>query len=352
MLPLASERTCQEREAELRTVLGDLSTQLGVAAEATADGATRKHGPPFATQLEQPAKMLADLRGTANAAAIKAAWNEAGEVLFRWDAALQDTLSAGGIGLSRGYALGRALADVYWGLVPAVPAVAAPPQPNTSWEFLLGAERVELIDTSLRTIEPMYYPTTAPAISATVHAWAVLVERGKICDVCGPTDEPMTKLGAQLHWWHELLVTGVDPETLLKPYAGQPSHEISWKALRRFAPEALIGLGGFLSLFGLALATTLLHGTGWVKVILGALGVIGLSIGAVQAALKNAAQSLFGRMRMDLYADLVITAITELPAEVTRTECLGLAVRSAAESRPVTSSLPRDRPPLGQLQNT
>jgi hypothetical protein len=340
MLPLPSERGTEEWEMELRKVLGALSKDVELVQTPLTTGATAS---PFATQLELPAKNLAAFRDTetpTGATNTATAWNEAGEILFKWDAAFQDILATSGVELLRAYELGRALSDIYWALIPSTPSAASLPQPNCSWEFLLGDERVETIDTLLRTLESAYFPTTAPVVAATIHAWAVLVARGDVRTRCGPVQDVMAKLAAQLHWWHELLVTGVDPETLLKPYAGQPSRKISWKALRRFAPEALLAGGGFLALFGLALGTVQFTASGWLKVVLAAVGVLGISVGGIQAAVKNAAQSLFGRLKMDLYADLVITAVTELPDVVKTTKTLKKAVHQGIAGRSVTSSLP------------
>jgi len=67
-----------------------------------------------------------------------------------------------------------------------------------------------------------------------------------------------------------------------------------------------------------------------------AVGVLGVSVGGVQGALKNATQSLIG-LRADLYSDLVTTAISSLPP-------MGRgkrrAVRKAIRARTVTGALP------------
>lgn len=129
----------------------------------------------------------------------------------------------------------------------------------------------------------------------------------------------------------------MDPETLLKPYAVLRFTKITPKVLRTFAAEIAIGVVGLAGFIGLAIMTIKVQGfPGW-KTIAAVVGVLGISVGGVQAALKNATQSLVGRLRADLYSDLVTTAISSLPP-------MGRgkrrAVRKAIRARTVTAALP------------
>ena len=58
------------------------------------------------------------------------------ELLYGFDAHIQDTLAARAFGTASAYQLGRAVAETYWALDPTAPA--ADP---TSWQFLLGPDR-------------------------------------------------------------------------------------------------------------------------------------------------------------------------------------------------------------------
>ena len=124
---------------------------------------------------------------------------------------------------------------------------------------------------------------------------------------------------------------------MLKPYAVLRFTQITPRVLRTFAAElvlAAVGLGGLVIL---AILTTQVHAIpGW-KTLAAVVGVLGISIGGVQASLKNATQSLIGRLRADLYSDLVTTAISSLPP-------MGRgkrrAVRKAIRARTVTAALP------------
>jgi len=75
---------------------------------------------------------------------------------------------------------------------------------------------------------------------------------------------------------------------------------------------------------------------GW-KTVAAVAGVLGIAIGGVQAALKNATQSLLGRLQADLYADLVAGAVTSLPPLPPKARRSSL---KAAQARTVTSPLP------------
>ncbi len=79
---------------------------------------------------------------------------------------------------------------------------------------------------------------------------------------------------------------------MLKPYAVLRFTKITPRVLRTFAAElvlAAVGLGGLVIM---AILTTQVHSIpGW-KTLAAVVGVRGISIGGVQASLKNATQSL------------------------------------------------------------
>ena len=87
----------------------------------------------------------------------------------------------------------------------------------------------------------------------------------------------------------------------------------------------------------MAILTTQVHSIpGW-KTLAAVVGVLGISIGGVQASLKNATQSLIGRLHADLYSDLVTTAISSLPSLGKEEKA---AVRKAVRARTVTAARP------------
>jgi hypothetical protein len=334
VLPLPSERSPTEQAIELRRVLADLAASLRAAMPPSGTPPV-----PFAERLEDAAKALDHARKQQDGPAAETAWQTVAELIYAWDAAFQDALASRSIDHSRAYELGRALAEMYWALDPNAPGPAGSGasdlNPNC-WEFLFGADRVTVVDERLRSLAPHYHPATASAVAATVHAWAAIAASGTL----RPSKDTATveqALRQQLTYWHELLVVDVDPETLLKPYAVLRFTKITPKVLRTFAAEivlAAVGLGGLVIL---AILTTKVHGIpGW-KTLAAVVGVLGISIGGVQASLKNASQSLIGRLRADLYSDLVTTAISSLPPMRKKEKA---AVRRAVRARTVTAALP------------
>jgi len=210
---------------------------------------------------------------------------------------------------------------MYWALDPEVPALVLPGAsrlaPNC-WEFLFGTDRLNIVDERLRSLAPRYHPATASAVAETVHAWATVVAKGQARS-SKDTAAVEQALRQQLTYWHELLVVDVDPETLLKPYAVLRFTKITPKVLRTFGAEIAIGVVGLAGLIGLAIMTIKVQGfPGW-KTLAAAVGVLGVSIGGAQGALKNATQSLIG-LRADLYSDLGTTATSSLPPDGKREE--------------------------------
>jgi hypothetical protein len=332
MLPLPSERSPTEQVIETRRALAALATTLAVAESPSSSPASS-----YSDQLEDACKVLEAARSASDDAATLKAWNDVAEVIYRWDAAFQDAVVGRSIDNARGYELGRALAETYWALDPDVPAIDGTGKlMPSSWEFLFGAERVGVIDERLRSLAPHYRSATAPAVSATLHAWASLVADGQLR---ARPDRPAVQasLATQVGYWRELIVVSVDPETLLKPYAVLRFTRITPKVLRSFAAELIIGSVGLAGLVVVAFLAVKVQGAAGWKTVAAVAGVLGVTIGGVQAALKNATQSLLGRLRADLYTDLVTDAVTSLPPLRRRAK---RAPRHAMKARSVTAPLP------------
>jgi hypothetical protein len=172
-LPLRIERSPDELRIEAQQVLGALASKLQV----NADSVNKSN---FSDEVDSEAKVLAQASGAfpapdsatvspVQAAAAPAAIGKAGaaamvapgtpgaaesaspssiaagpidvsagdldsleDLIFRFDAHIQDTLAADSDTVGSAYQLGRALAECYWALDPGDPDSWA------SWSFLLG----------------------------------------------------------------------------------------------------------------------------------------------------------------------------------------------------------------------
>ena len=91
-LPLGPERTAPEQEILAEVVLGALASKLAVDVPTRAAASPP---PSYSSQVQLLAKTLAAQRKTAEGSKeAEKTWNQITEVLYRWDAHIQDVLSA------------------------------------------------------------------------------------------------------------------------------------------------------------------------------------------------------------------------------------------------------------------
>jgi hypothetical protein len=175
------------------------------------------------------------------------------------------------------------------------------PPPGSSYSGLSASasstsgSAVWLPTTGLRPRQP----------SATVHAWASLVADGQLRAV---PDRPAVQvsLAKQIGNWHELVVVDVDPETLLKPYAGQRFTRITPKLVGSFAAEFAIGSVGLGALVSLAsMAVGVQGAVGW-KTVAVVAGVLGVTIGGSRLRSKTL------RSRSSVASELTSTPTSSL----------------------------------------
>jgi hypothetical protein len=385
-LPLASERSPVElgieRVSALFTVateqlhvdaaidseaLKDLTKELSIAPDLTPH--VLAAGPALSPTYAPLARVLViqvlKQRPQPGAKATKVfekLWDALGEVLFHWDAAIQDSLMSASDHLANGYELGRAVAEVYWSLDPdAAPLVKESgtdlPNPQ-SWQFLLGDERRAVISRLLQRLAPYFSSLVAPAVAASVQVWGTVVaplvpkrhvwgtkrqSRKTRPNKWWKADDAQSSLRQQVANWYSLLVAGLDPETLLKPYAVLRSWRSTGKALRVLLSEAVIAVIGvaFIVVFGVLVANASKNST--LETVLAALGAVGITGAGVQARIKAKTQSALARLGQDLSTDLVAGQITVTPTRPQGTSKLWEAneTREAIASRTVTAALSR-----------
>jgi len=289
-LPLRTERTDAELRIESQAVLHQLASALGV------DTATVKGQQVSRTELiDQQAHALA-------VAPTAQAWGTLAGSIYELDAHIQDTLAAGTEMPGAAYQLGRGLAEAYWGLDPAAPAST----PHC-WEILLGEHRIRELTRLAGRLSGYYDPYCAPALAGTLRLWQSVAADQTWRTGAQPA------LYQQLRRWYGLLALSQDPSTLIRPYQVLRNWHASVRVLRALWPQlAVIGVSLGAVIYLITLVASGSSGT-LVRTLLGVLGAAGLSVAAIQAALKNAAQRLLTRLRQDAYTDLVAVAIAVAP---------------------------------------
>jgi hypothetical protein len=293
-LPLRVERSATELRIEAQAVLGQLAGALCVD--------TGKDQQNLTGVIDQQGHALA--RALSEDSAVSAAWKAFADSLFRLDAHAQDTLTARSESQAAAYQLGRGLAEVYRALAPCTDCIKVTPN---CWAFRLGEHRCQELTRLVGRLSRYFDPYCPPAIANTLRLWQTIDSdpawRAKA----------QAQLYEQLRRWHELLIIGQDPSTLIRPYALCKNWRASLHALRAVWIQLVTPA---LSLASVITAITLIangSSTAFVKALLGALGAVGLSAATVQARLKNIAQSLLKRLRQDAYTDLVSVAIAVEP---------------------------------------
>jgi hypothetical protein len=337
-IPLGSERSAAEREVEAEHALaatairlhldwpaprteddaaGSLTAGTGAPDSAAAEGAGGDPGgavgsPNFSAELRRLGKLVADQR-RAQAPAAQASWRELARLLYRWDARIQDELVSMSDSQANAYELGRALAEMYWALDPATPDRIGDGQDArlnpVSWAFLFGEDRRADISRLLGRLTPYFSPTTPAAVAGSVEVW------GKVAasEQWRSADGARLVLLEQVRNWYSLLVAGLDPETMLEPYAGLRSWRIFAKAFRAFGLEMVTGILGIAAIAGFALLLAYAPHQPFLKVLSAALGFLGVTGAGLQARLKATTQSMAARLSVDLSTDLVAEQITVTP---------------------------------------
>jgi hypothetical protein len=322
--------------AQARALAKAREGALAASAAAAPDGVDQAGAPalagvaaadvaaaPIAVAAHVPAVALAPAVALVPAVGDPAAqWDALQELIFKFDAHIQDTLALGPDTVACGYQLGRALAEPYWALDPALDTDNSP----GAWQFLLGSIRCGEIGRLAGRLGAYLHPYTPAAIAGSVQIWKhVAADKAWR----GNAEEYLYR---QMRTWYELAAMQQDPTTLVKPYALTRNHRMIVRALRIFWPEVLgitvaaAALSGFVVLLGENKVNSLLNSA------LGLIAIAGFTTAGLLAKLKNQAQAMVTRLRQDVYTDLVAVAITTAPPmpSVPRT---GLSLALSKHSR-------------------
>ena len=231
-------------------------------------------------------------------------WASLADLIWRFDAHLQDRLSAVSETQAIAYQLGRGLAETYWALDPDAL------HGTKSWNFLLSKDRCSELCRLVGRLSEYLHEYTGPAIAGSVEVWKEVV---KTPDWLGDRRKTQQALYRQTRRWFELLILGQNPTTLVRPGAVMTDYRALLRAMRSFWPQ-LVGIAiGLGFLVALLILVSIGSGPAWAKTVSGILGVGGLSIAGFTGALKNSAQAVLKRWRQDSYTDLVAIAVQTAP---------------------------------------
>ena len=260
------------------------------------------------------------------AAAARQRWADLAELMWQFDAHIQDRLAALSESQAIGYQLGRGLADTYWALNPGQQDGSA------SWSFLLGERRCNELSRLTGRLAAYMGEYTAPAIAGSLEVWKTVVVTPTWL---GHPDQACAALYNQIRRWYELIILGQDPTTLIAPAAFIRDYRLLARALKIFWPELAATIFGLASLITLLFLVNVNGAASWAKTLSGVLAIAGLSLAGLTGTLKNSAQALLKRLRQDAYTDLVAVAVQTAPRPPNRS-----ALQRAINRRGLTPATP------------
>jgi hypothetical protein len=253
-------------------------------------------------------------------------WASLAELIWAFDAHLQDSITAASETQAIAYQLGRGLAETYWALDPDADGG------TMSWAFLLGEERCDELSRLVGRLSAYHCEYTAAAIAGSVEVWKKVVGTPAWL---GDRAAAQQDLYCQTRRWFELLALGQDPTTLVRPTAVMRNYRTLTRAIQIFWPQLVavaIGLGFLVTLLVLV---NLGSAADWAKTASGILALAGLSIAGFTGTLKNSAQAMLKRLRQDSYTDLVAIAVQTAPRPPRRRD-----LQKALSQRALTPATP------------
>jgi hypothetical protein len=231
-------------------------------------------------------------------------WQNLTELIWRFDAHIQDHLAATSETQACGYQLGRCLAETYWALDPGQVDGSA------GWTFLLGSGRCTEISRLVGRLSAYMGPYTAAAIAGSVEVWK---DVASMPNWRGDGSQAGQALYRQIRRWYELIILGQDPTTLIGPFSIMASYRTIGWALRLFWPQLVASLVGLAFLAALLISLSVGTGTSVQRAVSGILAAGGLSLAGLTGGLKNSAQAMVRRLRQDAYTELVAIAVQTAP---------------------------------------
>ena len=238
------------------------------------------------------------------AAAARQPWADLAELMWQFDAHIQDRLAALSQTQAIGYQLGRGLAETYWALD------SSQQEGSASWGFLLGERRCDELSRLTGRLAAYMPEYTAPAIAGSLEVWKAVVSTPTWLGHPARADAALYN---QIRRWYELVVLGQDPTTLIGPAAVIRNYRTLTRAVKLFWPQLLATIVSAASLVALLYLVNTSGHYAWAKALTGIVAAIGLSVAGLTGTLKNSAQALTKRLRQDAYTDLVAVAVQTAP---------------------------------------
>ena len=238
------------------------------------------------------------------ASAARQPWADLAELMWQFDAHIQDRLAALSQTQAIGYQLGRGLAETYWALD------SSQQEGSASWGFLLGERRCDELSRLTGRLAAYMPEYTAPAIAGSLEVWKAVVSTPTWLGHPARAD---VALYNQVRRWYELVVLGQDPTTLIGPAAVIRNYRTLTRAVKLFWPQLLATIVSAASLVALLYLVNTSGHYAWAKALTGIVAAIGLSVAGLTGTLKNSAQALSKRLRQDAYTDLVAVAVQTAP---------------------------------------
>jgi hypothetical protein len=292
------EQATADGEQKGLLMLENGATALRYAFGKQADSTTAAQGGLAA--LQSSLQTLTD--------AAHQAWEDLAELLWEFDAHIQDVLAAAAESQAVGYQLGRGLAETYWALDPDQD------DGSTGWSFLLGEERCDELGRLVGRLGTYMGSYTAPAVAGTIVIWQSVAKtpewRGEDQDA---RDAAQQALYHQTRRWYELIVLAQDPTTLIKPYQLMTNYRTVLRAVGLFLPQLVATIAGLGFLGVLLFLLSNNSKVAWAQTLTGVLAAVGLSYAGLTGTVKSSAQAMLTRLRQDGYTDLVILAVQTAP---------------------------------------
>jgi hypothetical protein len=298
-LPLSGERSWHEQFFELIGVVGVLADKAGVDDLTTDD--LRCTTPAHDGEPDRAARFVTEF--AADAIDKPALWPAFAELMYCWDALIQDRLARGPFGEASAYQLGRGIGETTWAL-----DASADTSDMAAWGFLLGQQRAEALRDLVLRLSPNFSPLTARAVAESLMRW----QRVARSERWRSRPDALRLLRRQARVWRDLLVTNRDPADLIKPMAPVARGKVLIRLLKALWLQSLTFLFSVIVL-GLGVLSLSRSGSSTSNLIPTVLGVVGVTGAALSAKIQSSAQSLLSTVKSEYRFSMIVDGITTTP---------------------------------------